>query len=81
MITGYILYRVKVPPKVPCSLNVCLWICSLSIFLSIIFGVTNGKLNLIMTSLYVSLGHSGNIKIINFQHKRTFFISQPGDLH
>ena len=60
MIAGYILYRVKVPPKVPFVINVMLWSISLFILFIVIFGVRGGELNLIVTSLYVSLGHTGN---------------------
>ena len=60
MIAGYILYRVKVPPKVPYVINVMLWSISLFILFIVIFGVRGGELNLIVTSLYVSLGHTGN---------------------
>lgn len=60
MIAGYILYRVKVPPKVPYAMNVMLWAISLFILFIVLFGVSGGKLNLIVTSLYVSLGHTGN---------------------
>lgn len=61
MITGYILSRVKVPPKVPFALNILLWMLSLSILSSIIFGVAGGELSVLVTSFYVSLGHAGNI--------------------
>ena len=59
MFAGYILYRVKTPPKIPVVVNLILWSCSLSILFIIVFGVWEGQLSLLMTSLYVSLGHSG----------------------
>ncbi|CAO1398931.1 unnamed protein product [Diamesa hyperborea] len=58
MIAGYILYRVKTPPKIPVVVNLMLWSCSLGIIFIIVFGVWEGQLSLLMTSLYVSLGHS-----------------------
>lgn len=63
MIAGYILYRVKTPPKIPVIVNLMLWSCSLGIIFIIVFGVWEGQLSLLMTSLYVSLGHSGNIEL------------------
>lgn len=59
MITGYLLYRVRVPPKIPFVINLGLWIVSIFILLSIVFGVTAGRLSLFMTAFYVSLGHTG----------------------
>lgn len=59
MITGYILYRNKKPPKVHPITNVVLWILSLLNLLVIVFGVMGGQLSLVMTSLYVSFGHTG----------------------
>lgn len=61
MIAGYILYRVKTPPKIPVIVNLMLWSCSLGIIFIIVFGVWEGQLSLLMTSLYVSLGHSGMV--------------------
>jgi hypothetical protein len=60
MIAGYILYRVKVPPKIPFIVNVGLWSASLFTLFIIIFGVQGGQLGVITTSFYVSLGHTGN---------------------
>lgn len=62
MIAGYVLYRVKVPPKIPFVINVGLWSASIFTLFIIIFGVQGGQLGLITTSLYVSLGHTGNHK-------------------
>lgn len=64
MITGYILHRVKVPPKVPTAVNAGLWALSLSTLVVVIFGVPSGKLSVAMTSLYVSLGHTGDKSIL-----------------
>lgn len=58
MITGYIYFRVKTPPRVPFMVNMILWAISLGILFFLIFGVWDGQLSIIMTSLYVSLGHS-----------------------
>lgn len=60
MIAGYVLYRVKVPPKIPFIVNVGLWSASLFTLFIIIFGVQGGQLGIITTSFYVSLGHTGN---------------------
>lgn len=76
MITGYILYRVKIPPKVPFAISFLLWILSLSILASIIFGVSNGELGVKLTSFYVSFGHSGELfqklKILNIHKYQNF---------
>jgi hypothetical protein len=71
MITGYIYQRVKVPPKVPFAVNIALWSISLFILFVIIFGVEDGQLNVAVTSLYVSLGHTGNC--CSFDHFQTIF--------
>lgn len=60
MIAGYVLYRVKEPPKIPRIVNISLWSASLFTLLIVIFGVGGGQLSLIATSFYVSLGHTGN---------------------
>jgi hypothetical protein len=60
MITGYILHRVQVPPKIPMAINISLWSISLFTLFIIIFGVERGELSLVVTSFYVSLGHTGN---------------------
>uniref|UniRef100_U5EF22 Putative conserved plasma membrane protein n=1 Tax=Corethrella appendiculata TaxID=1370023 RepID=U5EF22_9DIPT len=58
MLTGYIYFKTKKqPPKVPFLLNLFLWILSLGILFAIVFGVWNGELSVIETSLYVSFGH------------------------
>lgn len=78
MTAGYILaiHRVKVPPKVPFSINIILWSVSLFILFIIIFGIDGGQLDLISTSLYVSFGHAGkNIHLLcNFFKLKYFFL-------
>lgn len=69
MVTGYILYRVKEPPKIPFIVNMGLWLVSLFTLVIVIFGVGGGQLSRIATSFYVSLGHTGN--------HDTFFIRIP----
>jgi hypothetical protein len=59
MIAGYILYRVKVPPKVPFAINIVLWMISLFTLFITLFGVVGGQLNVLVTSFYVSFGHTG----------------------
>lgn len=59
MLAGYILHRVKKPPRVPFLVNLLLWLLSLFILFIIVFGVWNGQLSVFMTSFYVSLGHTG----------------------
>lgn len=59
MVAGYILHRVKTPPKIPFIVNLLMWFVSLFILFIIVFGVWNGKLSVMMTSIYVSLGHAG----------------------
>lgn len=60
MVAGYILYRVKQPPKIPLIVNMGLWLVSLFTLVIVIFGVGGGQLSRIATSFYVSLGHTGN---------------------
>lgn len=60
MVAGYILNRVKVPPKVPLVVNLGLWVLSMFTLFIVVFGVPGGELSILMTSLYVSLGHTGN---------------------
>lgn len=68
MITGYILYRVKEPPKVFQNyfVRLCLWGLSVFNFFIIIFGVTGGRLSVALTSLYVSFGHTGTQLLFTF---------------
>jgi hypothetical protein len=74
MICGYILHRVRVPPRVPLVVNLLLWAISLSIMFIIIFGVSGGKLSLVTTSLYVSFGHTGKYNCSRrFRFKITFY--------
>lgn len=62
MLCGYILHRVRTPPRVPFVVNLLLWAISLSIMFIIIFGVPDGKLSIMTTSLYVSFGHLGKYR-------------------
>lgn len=68
MITGYILYRHRDAPKIPHikAINLCLWGLSVFTLFIVIFGVSEGKLNLAMTSFYVSFGHTGNRRLGTF---------------
>lgn len=59
MAAGYLLHRFKSPPKIPSYINVILWIMSVAILFSLVFGVWNGTLSVAWTALYVSLGHTG----------------------
>ncbi|XP_055380628.1 uncharacterized protein LOC129611475 [Condylostylus longicornis] len=58
MITGYITFKYKTPPKVPFLLNIVLWILSVGLLFILIFGVWNGQLNILATAFYVSVGHT-----------------------
>lgn len=85
MITGYIIHSVKKPPRVPFLLNIILWLLSIGILFSLIFGVWEGQLSIITTAFYVSIGHTGKktkkylstkyeiIKLINIS--QSFFLS------
>lgn len=59
MLTGYIIYRVKEPPKISIYINLFLWIISFLIMFFVIFGVWKGSLSLEVTALYISLSHTG----------------------
>ncbi|CRK99548.1 CLUMA_CG012865, isoform A [Clunio marinus] len=60
MFTGYILHRYKKPPKIQnlFIINICMWILSIGILFLVIFGVTEGQLGVVETSIYVSFGHA-----------------------
>ncbi|XP_053693261.1 nose resistant to fluoxetine protein 6-like [Sabethes cyaneus] len=58
MLTGYIYYFKKTPPKVSRKVNIMLWTFSLATIFGLVFGVWNGKLSVPETALYVSLGHT-----------------------
>uniref|UniRef100_A0A8D8FJ14 Nose resistant to fluoxetine protein 6 n=1 Tax=Culex pipiens TaxID=7175 RepID=A0A8D8FJ14_CULPI len=60
MLTGYIIYFKKTPPKVSGIVNLLLWITSVSIIFGLIFGVWDGQLSVPATAVYVSLGHTDN---------------------
>lgn len=72
MITGYVLYRVKEPPKIPHIINFGLWLLSLFTLGVVIFGVGGGQLSLIATSFYVSIGHTGKIMTRFFPFSNAF---------
>lgn len=63
MLTGYIIYKVRTPPKVSQRLNNVLWFFSLGLIVLIIFGVWQGELNEMTTAFYVSIGHTGKRNI------------------
>lgn len=89
MLTGYILFRVKKAPNISRSINLLLWFVSIGIMFLLVFGVWDGELNILMTSFYVSLGHSGEhicYRFIDFPIPFSFgiffmFAKQPGDSH
>uniref|UniRef100_A0A1B0FGS6 Nose resistant-to-fluoxetine protein N-terminal domain-containing protein n=1 Tax=Glossina morsitans morsitans TaxID=37546 RepID=A0A1B0FGS6_GLOMM len=58
MLTGYIIHKVKTPPKISGRINILLWILSLGLLALIIFGVWEGQLNEVSTAFYVSIGHT-----------------------
>ncbi|XP_037936146.1 uncharacterized protein LOC119670101 [Teleopsis dalmanni] len=58
MIAGYIVFKVKTPPKISARTNLILWMSSLGLLALIIFGVWQGELNEINTAFYVSIGHT-----------------------
>ncbi|XP_075157249.1 uncharacterized protein LOC142230492 [Haematobia irritans] len=58
MLTGYIMARVRTPPKVSGRLNALLWFLSVGLLVLIICGVWQGELNEVPTAFYVSLAHS-----------------------
>ena len=72
MVAGYILFRVKKAPNISRTINLLLWFVSISIMALLIFGVWDGELNVLMTSFYMSLGHTGKriyqnlIEFLNF---------------
>lgn len=59
ILAGFALNHFKQPPKISKILNLFLWILSVGIMFAIIFGVWEGQLNVKLTSVYVSLGHTG----------------------
>uniref|UniRef100_A0A1I8Q753 Nose resistant-to-fluoxetine protein N-terminal domain-containing protein n=1 Tax=Stomoxys calcitrans TaxID=35570 RepID=A0A1I8Q753_STOCA len=59
MLTGYIMSRVRTPPKVSGRLNTLLWFLSLGLLVLIICGVWHGELNEVPTAFYVSMAHTG----------------------
>ncbi|GAB0097138.1 O-acyltransferase like protein [Sergentomyia squamirostris] len=58
MITGYIVFRLPTPPRISRLTNIILWLLSVGILLALVFGTWNGVLNIPLTAMYVSLGHS-----------------------
>uniref|UniRef100_A0A1A9W274 Nose resistant-to-fluoxetine protein N-terminal domain-containing protein n=1 Tax=Glossina brevipalpis TaxID=37001 RepID=A0A1A9W274_9MUSC len=58
MLTGYIIHKVKTPPKISGRINFLLWFLSLGLLALIIFGVWEGQLSEISTAFYVSIGHT-----------------------
>uniref|UniRef100_A0A6B2E986 Putative conserved secreted protein n=1 Tax=Phlebotomus kandelakii TaxID=1109342 RepID=A0A6B2E986_9DIPT len=58
MITGYIVFRLPTPPRISCLTNITLWLLSVGILGALVFGTWNGVLNIPLTAMYVSLGHS-----------------------
>ncbi|XP_055693335.1 nose resistant to fluoxetine protein 6 [Lutzomyia longipalpis] len=58
MITGYIVFRLPTPPRISWLTNMILWLLSVGILLALVFGTWNGVLNIPLTAMYVSLGHS-----------------------
>ncbi|KAI9589996.1 uncharacterized protein LOC119639842 [Glossina fuscipes] len=58
MLTGYIIHKVKTPPKISGRIIILLWILSLGLLALIIFGVWEGQLNEVSTAFYVSIGHT-----------------------
>ncbi|XP_055644167.1 nose resistant to fluoxetine protein 6 isoform X2 [Toxorhynchites rutilus septentrionalis] len=58
MFTGYIYNFKKTPPRMSSYLNALLWFLSLTIIISLIFGVWRGQLSVPATALYMSIGHT-----------------------
>lgn len=59
MLAGYIIYKVRSPPKISQRVNNLLWVSSFGLILLIVFGVWQGELNEVTTAFYVSIGHTG----------------------
>lgn len=76
ILAGYALNHFKQPPKISKILNFILWICSLGILFIIIFGVWEGQLNVKLTSVYVSLGHTGWFVLKNQKKKSNFYFKK-----
>lgn len=62
MITGYIVFRLPTPPRISWFTNITLWLLSVGILLALVFGTWNGVLNIPLTAMYVSLGHTGKCR-------------------
>ncbi|CAD7087739.1 unnamed protein product [Hermetia illucens] len=58
MITGYVVHVVRIKPRIPFVVNVGLWLCTMSIFFGLVFGVWNGQLGLLSTAFYTGVGHT-----------------------
>ncbi|XP_037825920.1 uncharacterized protein LOC119613920 [Lucilia sericata] len=58
MLAGYIIFKVRSPPKISQRVNNLLWVLSLGLIIVIIFGVWQGELNEVTTAFYVSIGHT-----------------------
>ncbi|TMW51935.1 hypothetical protein DOY81_002997, partial [Sarcophaga bullata] len=58
MLAGYIIFKVRSPPKISQRVNNLLWLLSFGLLLLIIFGVWQGELNEVTTAFYVSIGHT-----------------------
>ncbi|XP_065365687.1 uncharacterized protein LOC135958723 [Calliphora vicina] len=58
MLAGYIIFKVRTPPKISQRVNNLLWLLSMGLIFLIIFGVWQGELNEVTTAFYVSIGHT-----------------------
>ncbi|KAM7347821.1 uncharacterized protein ACRADG_007300 [Cochliomyia hominivorax] len=58
MLAGYIIFKVRSPPKISQRVNNLLWFLSLGLIMLIIFGVWEGELSEVTTAYYVSIGHT-----------------------
>lgn len=78
MITGYVVHVVRIKPRIPFVVNVGLWLCTMSIFFGLVFGVWNGQLGLLSTAFYTGVGHTGlslNLPQFNKQFILKFLFS------
>lgn len=57
--TGYTIFKTEKPPNISQKLNCFLWVCSLGLIFSTVFGVWKGELDVYESALYNSVGHTG----------------------
>lgn len=68
MMVGWYLHTTKCKVRIPYWLVSVGWVGALAIIGSLIFGMVDGYFEVWPTAFYVSVGHTGNVLLLNAEY-------------